>query len=93
MKPKTEKSIEITITIKNPYGFSSKEFGTFIPYKLAIKVGNINIIEMDVIRFITIFKLYRYKYGPNPEPAAIRSPRPPPNPRRKIAAALSRSSF
>ena len=57
MKPKTEKSIEITITIKNPYGFSSKEFGTFIPYKLAIKVGNINIIEMDVIRFITIFKL------------------------------------
>ena len=57
MKPKTEKSIEIIITIKNPYGFSSKEFGTFIPYKLAIKVGNINIIEMDVIRFITIFKL------------------------------------
>ena len=57
MKPKTEKSIEITITIKNPYGFSSKEFGTFIPYKLAIKVGNINIIEMDVIRFITILKL------------------------------------
>ena len=55
--PNTEKRMEITITIKKPYGFSSSELGTFIPYKLAINVGNIKIIEIEVNRFITIFKL------------------------------------
>lgn len=55
--PDIEISNEINNTIQNPKGFSCKLLGTFIPYKLAINVGIINIIEIDVNRFIITFRL------------------------------------
>ena len=44
-------------TIQKPNGFACSEFGTFIPYKLAITVGIINRMDMDVICFMMLFML------------------------------------
>ena len=55
--PKEESTTDTKITIQIPYLLSSKSLGTFIPYKLAIKVGIIKIIDIEVICFIIVFIL------------------------------------
>ncbi|MNE51797.1 hypothetical protein D3C80_1464430 [compost metagenome] len=44
--------------IQIPYLLSSRPFGTFIPYKLAINVGIIKMMEIEVICFIILFILF-----------------------------------
>ena len=51
-------SAEKMITIGKAQGLFSKWFGTFIPYKLAIKVGIIKIMEMEASCFMTTFRLF-----------------------------------
>lgn len=56
--PVTDNKIEIMMIPKNAKLEFSRKLGTFIPYKLAIRVGIINKIEIDVSRFITMLRLF-----------------------------------
>jgi hypothetical protein len=58
MTPIADKAPEMPNTAGNAQFQFSMELGTFIPYKLATKVGIIKIIEMEVSCFMTTFRLF-----------------------------------
>ena len=53
----TEITTAITTNPQNAMGECSSPLGTFIPYRLAIRVGSMRRMETLVIRFMIVFTL------------------------------------